>query len=362
MARDIPTCLTLLALALTGAGVEAQPLADRLDEVAKEADLSGSIIVTRAGETVLSAGYGMANLELGVPNAPGTKFRIGSITKQFTSMAIMILQDRGRLRVQDRVGDHLQSVPESWQALTLHQLLTHTSGIMHSWALPGFAETMAVPTTLDETLERFFEQPLVFAPGTDYRYSGVGYFLLAKVVEEVSGQPYEAFLDAEIFTPSGMRDSGADVPGPLLRDRASGYVRSEDGTIENASDIFLAILTGGGNLYSTAEDLARWDVALSSHSFVSEAAYAALYRPERESYGYGWRIGQLRGHRTLAHGGGLPGFNAFILRIPTEEICVVVLTNQTPGQEIDGERLAKAAPVARALANTVLDESSSSRD
>jgi len=356
------TRLALLALVASGAHVEAQSLADRLDEVAKVADLSGSVIVTRDGETVLSAGYGMANLEQGVPNAPSTKFRIGSITKQFTSMAIMILQDRGRLRVEDRVGAHLESVPETWQLLTLHQLLTHTSGIMHSWALPGFAETMAVPTTLDETLERFFEQPLVFAPGTDYRYSGVAYFLLAKIVEEVSGQTYEAFLDTEIFTPTGMRDSGADVPGPILLNRASGYVRSLDGTIENAPDIFLAILTGGGNLFSTTEDLARWDVALSSHSFVSEAAYAALYRPERESYGYGWRIGELRGHRTLAHGGGLPGFNAFILRIPSEKICVVVLTNETPSQETDGERLPKAAPVARALANAVLDEASSSRD
>ncbi len=116
--------------------------------------------------------------------------------------------------------------------------------------------------------------------------------------------------------------------------------------MQNAPDIFLPILTGGGNLYSTVEDLARWDRALSTQSLVSKEAYAAMYRPEREAYGYGWRIGRLAGHETLAHGGGLPGFNAFILRIPAEEICVIVLTNLTPGQ---------AARVARALSTMVLN-------
>jgi len=345
MASRSWTVLILFVLGLSGSAAEAQSLADHLDRVVKDANLSGSVIVTIRGETVLSAGYGMANLELDVPNTPSTKFRIGSITKQFTSMAIMILQDRGLLRVEDRLGDHLEGIPEPWQGLTLHQLLTHTSGIMHSWALPGFAETMAVPTTVDATLERFFDQPLVFQPGTNYRYSGVGYFLLARVVEEVSGQTYEAFLNAEIFGPLGMHDSGADRPGPILSHRASGYVRNDDGTT-NAPDIFLPILTGGGNLYSTVEDLALWDRALSTHSFVSSDAYGAMYEPVRQSYGYGWRIGQLAGLETIAHGGGLPGFNAFILRIPTNEICVVVLTNLTPGQ---------AAPVARALATAVLD-------
>jgi len=205
---------------------------------------------------------------------------------------------------------------------------------------------MAVPTTLDATPERFFDQPLVFRPGTGFRYSGTGYFLLARIVEEGSGQPYEAFLEAEIFSPFGMRDSGVDLPGPILTNRASGYVKADDGTLSNAPDIFLSILTGGGNLYSTVGNLARWDRGLSAHSLISKEAYAALYRPERQSYGYRWRIGELGGHETLTHGGGLPGFNAFILRVPAAELCVVVLTNLTPGQ---------AAPVAQALAGAALD-------
>jgi CubicO group peptidase (beta-lactamase class C family) len=311
--------------------LHAQSLPDRLDTILEQADLGGSVIVTRGGATLLSAGYGMANREHAVPNTPETKFRIGSITKQFTAMAILILQDRGKIHVEDRVGDHLTTVPDTWQELTIHQLLTHTSGIMHSWALPGFAETMSVPTTLDETLKRFFDQPLVFEPGTGFQYSGVGYFLLAKIIEEVSGKRYEDFLNEEIFTPLNMLDTGADRPDVVLEGRASGYGRNEDGIVQNAPAIFMPLLTGGGNLYSTVEDLARWDRALSAHTLISEEAYAAMYRPERERYGYGWRVGELDGRRSISHSGGVPGFNAFILRLPDQDICVVVLTNLQPG-------------------------------
>jgi CubicO group peptidase (beta-lactamase class C family) len=338
----VPTLLSLLGLLAPTPPLQAQALPDRLHGILDDADLGGSVIVTLSGSTIFSAGYGMANREHGVSNTPQTKFRIGSITKQFTAMAILLLQDRGGLDVQDRVGDHLTEVPEIWRDLTLHQLLTHTSGIMHSWALPGFGETMALPTTLDATLERFFDEPLVFEPGSGFQYSGVGYFLLAKIIEVVSGQPYEEFLDDEIFSPLGMNDTGADRHEIVLDHRASGYQPAEDGTIQNAPAIFMPLLTGGGNLYSTVEDMARWDRALSEHALLSEAAYAAMYRPEREGYGYGWRIGELEGRRSLSHSGGVPGFNAFILRLPEDDICVVVLTNLQPGRAgVLGQTLAK---------------------
>lgn len=321
-------CLTLLAAAASAA---AQSEADQIARVMAESDISGSVIVTRAGETVFTAGYGMASLELEVPNVPGTKFSIGSITKQFTSMGILILQDRGSLGVGEVVGDYVEGLPESWHSLTIHQLLTHTSGIMHSWALPGFSETMAVPTTLDETLERFFDEPLLFEPGSDFAYSGVGYFLLAKVIEEVSGIPYSDFLAQEIFQPLGMADTGAGHPHELIQRRASGYQRSEDGTITNAPDIYLPILTGGGNLYSTVYDMALWDRALQEHRLLSGEGYEALYRVERRNYAYGWRVRELNGRRTLSHSGGVPGFAALNFRVPSEELDIVLLTNLTPG-------------------------------
>lgn len=310
----------------------AQSQSDRLARVIAEADISGSVIVTRAGETVFAAGYGLANYELGIPNATDTKFRIGSVTKQFTSMGILILQERDLLDVADQVGTHVTGIPESWSSITIHQLLTHTSGIMHSWALPVFAESMAVPTTLNETLERFFDQPLRFEPGTDFTYSGVGYFLLAKIIEDVSGKSYSEFLDQEIFGPLGMENTGADDPREVIPNRASGYERSEDGAITNAPTIFMPILTGGGNLYSTVEDMALWDRALAEHRLLSEQSYEALYRVERQDYGYGWRIQSMDSRHTLHHTGGVPGFRALNFRMPSEELDIVVLTNLGPVQ------------------------------
>jgi CubicO group peptidase (beta-lactamase class C family) len=316
---------------LTGFGpLAAQSPTDRLKRVLSDSAFSGSVIVTRDGATVFAAGYGMADRGRQLPNTPETIFRIGSVTKQFTAMAILILQDRGLLDVRDSVGRYVPGLPASWQGLTIHQLLTHTSGLMHSWALPGFTETMARPTTLDETLARFYDQPPLFQPGTDFAYSGLGYFLLAKLIERVSGQDYGTFLRTEIFEPLGMRNTGADHPGLPASGRALGYVRGDDGTISDAPEIFVPVLTGGGNLYSTIGDLATWDRALAGHQLVSERAYEAMYRPERQSYAYGWQIAQLQGHQVLQHSGGLPGFNAFNLRLPSDDIDVVVLSNVAP--------------------------------
>ena len=144
-----------------------------------------------------------------------------------------------------------------------------------------------------------------------------------------------------------MIDTGPDRPQVLLEGRAAGYVRAGDGAVENAPTLYVPILTGGGHLYSTVEDLSRWDQGLARHALLSAEAYSAMYRPEKQGYAYGWAVGQLEGRRAISHGGGVPGFNAYILRLPEDEICVVVLTNLTPGQ---------AGPVAEAVAVLLLDE------
>jgi CubicO group peptidase (beta-lactamase class C family) len=289
-------------------------------------DFSGSVAVTIDGEMLLVKGYGLANEELGIAATLRTKYRIGSMTKQFTSMAILILQEQGVLKVEDSLGTHLSDVPAHWAGVTLHQLLTHTSGIMHSWNLSGFAETMMIPATLDETLVRFHDQPLLFAPSTKFAYSGVGYFVLAKVIETVSGRSYEDFLRTEIFSPLGMDDTGADTPDVILKDRASGYML-EGGVLKNAPIIYVPILTGGGNLYSTVEDLSEWERALTARRLISPESYDAMYRPELANYAYGWGVVDRNGRREFRHGGGVPGFKAHILRTPDEHLCVIVLSN-----------------------------------
>jgi CubicO group peptidase (beta-lactamase class C family) len=322
----------------------SQQLDTHLTALHDRDEFDGFAMVTLGGEPVLAKGYGFANAERELVATPQTAFRIGSITKQFTAMAIMILQERGAVRVTDSVGDHLDDIPEHWQGLMVHQLLTHTSGLMHSWALPGFTETMAEPRTLDETLRRFYDQPLVFEPGNGDAYSGVGYFLLAQLIEELSGLEYEEFLRVEIFEPLGMNNTGADTPdvvpvdrmegmdrlGRLGRvDRATGYVR--DGGVQRiAPEIHMPILTGGGNLYSSAEDLTRWDQALGAGELISAESYEAMYLPERSNRAYGWLVTQSDGYRVIRHGGGVPGFTTHIYRVPEAALCVVVLGNVQP--------------------------------
>jgi len=171
---------------------------------------TGSVLVTRDGRDLLRRSCGFADVEHRIPNTPGTKFRLGSITKQFTAMVIMILQEQGKLNVQDTIGKHLSDVPTSWQSITIHQLLTHTSGLMHSWDLPGIQETMMVPSSLEQTLARFADRPLLSKPGERFYYSGLGYFVLAKIIQTVSGSPYGTVLQYHIFAPLGMNNTGED--------------------------------------------------------------------------------------------------------------------------------------------------------
>jgi len=334
-------CLALVCASAWGCGPAGpEDLAAELDaylaDLHTNSGFNGSVVVSVGDETLLAKGYGLADVELDVAVTPHTKFRIGSITKQFTAMGIMILQERGKLSVEDSLATHLSDIPAHWEGVTLHQLLTHTSGIMHSWNLPGFRETMATPATLDETLARFHDAPLLYEPGSDYAYSGVGYFILAKVIEVVSEQDYGEFLRAEIFSPAGMNDTGADRAEDILENRAGGYLR-EEGVLEDAPAIFMPILTGGGNLYSTAEDLVRWDRALRAGQFISPEGYEALYRPELDNYAYGWFVGEGYGYLVLRHGGGVPGFSTHIVRIPNAELCVVVLSNVQPPVPVPGQ-------------------------
>ncbi len=248
------------------------------------------------------------------------------MTKQFTAMGIMILQEQGKLAVEDPLFRHLADMPEIWRSITIHQLLTHTSGIMHSWALPGFAETMGEPRTVQETIDRFRDQPLLFEPGEEFSYSGVGYFLLASVIEEVTERSYEQFLRSHIFEPIEMHDTGADQPGLDSSGRALGYYQNRP-----SPPIHMPILTGGGNLFSTVEDMLRWDQALSQGRLLSTEGYQAMLRPERNDYAYGWFVRTVDGRTQLSHGGGVPGFTAYIVRYPAEGLCVVVLNSGSAG-------------------------------
>ena len=227
------------------------------DEHFKNAEnFSGNILVAVNGQPVFKKSYGFANLELGVNNTFETKFRIGSITKQFTSMGIMILQEQGNLNVNDKISLYLSDIPSLWEGITIQQLLTHTSGLIHTWEIEDFKETMMLHSSIEQIFDRYKVQPLLSKPGEKFHYSGVGYFMLATIIEKITKIPYEQFLKKEIFDKAGLNNTGCDNPQLILSNRASGYITDSAG-VYNSTYIYIPILTGAGNLYSTIDDLLK---------------------------------------------------------------------------------------------------------
>jgi len=291
---------------------------------------AGTVLLARQGKPIVASGYGLANAEWEIPNTPRTKFRLGSITKQFTSMVVMQLQEQGKLKVDDPICQHLTSCPDTWKAITIHHLLTHTSGIPSYTNSPSYVATMMVPKTLDQMVAGFRDLPLEFEPGAQYKYNNSGYFLLGVLVEKVTGQPYDRVLRDQIFTPLGMNDSGYDSTRRILPRRAAGYSR-QGGEIINAPFLDMVQPFSAGALYSTVEDLLKWDQALYTDRLLPAAARSAMFTPFKADYAYGWLVPtpspQTFGRRQVAHGGGINGFSTMIIRLPDENITSIVLSN-----------------------------------
>jgi CubicO group peptidase (beta-lactamase class C family) len=304
---------------------------------------SGAVLLARDGQPIVSRGYGMANVELDVPNTPQTVFRIGSVTKQFTGMAIVMLQERGKLSVNDPICKHLSDCPQAWQPITIKHLLTHTAGIPNYTEFPDFMKTAAAETTPAELTGRFRDKPLQFALGEKYAYSNSGYYLLGLIIERASGKPYADFLQENIFAPLGMKQTGYDSPVRIIRNRAAGYARTSDGLV-NAAPISMSTAYAAGALYSTVEDLLLWDQALYTEKLVSRKSLDEAFTPFRSNYGYGWSVGKRLDRQVIAHGGGIFGFSSYIARYPADRVTVVVLSN------VEG---APSGEIANALAAIV---------
>jgi CubicO group peptidase (beta-lactamase class C family) len=300
-----------------------------MDACVKIQRFSGSVLVSKNGDTLFKRGYGLANAEHQVPNTPETKFRLGSITKQFTAMAILILKEQGKLEIDDPVGKYLDDAPNAWDGVTIHHLLTHTSGVHSYTADRDYPKKMSYPETVKSMIARFKDKPLDFKPGEKFEYSNSGYFLLGAVIEKVSGMKYEAFLKSAVFDPLDMKDTGYDHPMTVLRGRASGYNLSGE-SLENAEYLDMAQPFAAGSLYSTVLDLARWDRALAAEKLISKDLYARMFKPEKSNYAYGWNVTTRSDRKEVGHGGGINGFATQILRYPEQKVCVVVLCNVLP--------------------------------
>lgn len=289
-------------------------------------NFTGSVLVARSGEVIFSQGCGMANYELDVPNTPQTIFRLASITKQFTALAIVQLQEQGLLNVRDTISKYIPDYPETGKIISIHHLLTHTSGIPSYTSFPDYLETMMLPSPAEKTIAKFKDLPLEFQPGEKFSYSNSGYTLLTYILEKVSGKSYETYLQERIFQPLGMQNSGYDRPNLIIKNRAAGYAPGSNG-LENAIYIDMSVPSGAGGLYSTVEDLYRWDRALYTEKLVSKSSLEQIFTADKNEYGYGWVVSNTFDRRLVWHNGGINGFSTTIMRFIDDGVCAIVLSN-----------------------------------
>lgn len=319
----------LLSLVLTLPALAFGQDPARLDEIVQSYvpdRFMGSVLVARGDELLLNKSYGSANLEWNIPNTPDTKFRLGSITKQFTAVAILLLEEEGKLKTSDLLSAHLPGTPEAWKDITIHHLLSHEAGLPNVTNLPWYAENMMKPFTAQATIDVFKDLPLDFAPGSEFRYSNSGFIVLGRLVELLSGQSYADFVRDRIFMPLGMTNSGYDSSTQVIANRASGYAPGPNGPV-NAGYVDMSVPHGAGALYSTTGDLLRWNQGLFGGALLSAESVAKMTTPNLGGYAYGVNVTTANGTKRVSHNGGIQGFNTSMTYYPDEKLLVVALGN-----------------------------------
>jgi len=286
---------------------------------------SGAVLIGFKGQIIFEKAYGLANYELQVPLTVRSKFRIGSLTKALTAAAILQLAEKGLLRLEDPIARFWPDYP-SGEKITLHHLLTHTSGIPNFTSLPEYQKFKLNPTTLSRTMELFQKLPLQFEPGSRFAYSNSNYILLTAVIEKVTGRSYADYMREKIFLPLNMLDTGYDDLNSIIKHRALGY-SLRDGDLINAPYIDMTVPAGAGGLLSTVEDLFAWDQALRSERLLTAASKQKMFTPFLGNYGYGWEIKPFQGKLVAQHSGGIEGFASFFGRWLDDDLCLILLSN-----------------------------------
>ena len=335
---------SVLLLVLCLRSAQADPVDDVVRAAMRAHHIPGvALAVLQHRRAIKTATYGLANLELNVPVRPNTVFEIGSVTKQFTAAGILLLQQRGKLSVQDPITKYLPTAPGAWTNITIRHLLTHTSGIKSYTGVTGFE--LSKRLTPAQFIQALAAAPLEFAPGDEWRYSNSGYNLLGFILENASGQSYWQFLRENIWRPLGMDATTDRNPNVIITNRAAGYEQTNHlhfNRDQDLTDVFAA-----GAMASTIGDLARWHAALDTGRLFTRESLAQMWTPERlnhgqsTGYGFGWHVQTFDGHRNFAHNGATSGFNASGQRFPDDELNVIVLTNT--GEMIAGPLAQKVA-------------------
>lgn len=286
----------------------------------------GAVLVARGDDILLDRGYGKADVEWGLDNAPDVKFRLGSLTKQFTATLVLLLQEDGKLKLADPVDKYLPGVPKSWSSITIAQLLGHVSGIADLTEDERFTVWRMSPHTLVEELAFIEAKPLQFEPGSKFEYSSSNYEVLGAIIEKASGRSYAEMLERRIFQPLGMKNTGLDEDELILGKRAQGY-QSGKGGLERARSESMTVPWAAGSIYSTTGDLLRWERGLFVGRLISPASLRLMTTPGKGDYGLGVEIGKRDGRTVIDHNGRIEGFDTYLAYEPEQRIAVVVLSN-----------------------------------
>lgn len=294
-------------------------------------DFNGCVLVAKNGTVLLNKGYGYRNAQNKIPHDPQSIFQIGSVTKQFTTAVILKLQEQKRLSIHDHLSKYFPKYPKG-DSITIEQLMLHTSGVYSYTEDRGFMDTaITISASREKMMSLFMNKPLEFSPGTNWKYSNSGYSLLGYIIEIVAGMPYEQVVHKLIFTPLKMNDSGFDFTHLAKKEKSTGYfVLNEKDTIPSPI-VDSSIAYSAGAIYSTTGDLYRWHNGLQKNVVLSAQQQEAAYTPVRNNYGYGWGIDSIEGKRMVSHGGGIHGFKSDYLRIPADDICIIILSNAYSG-------------------------------
>ena len=321
-----------IAILLAFAGLAR---ADKVDDFVQDAmrrhPIPGlALEILQNGAVVKRCGYGMADLEWQAAVTPETVFEIGSVSKQFTAAGILLLAQDGKLSVEDKLSKYLTSVPEAWDGITIHHLLTHTSGLPNYTTLDGFEYSRHL--TEAQFIRKIAAHPLLFAPGAKWSYCNTGFNLLGHVIQDVSGQPYWEFMRSRIFAPMGMTNTTSRDPRQVILHRARGYETNAAGQFVNRDSAITDVFSAGA-IVSTVDDIAKWSAALDSQQIVTASSEQQMWTPTKlgdgktRDYGFGWYLEPLRGHKNIGHSGTTDGFSASFQRFPGDRLVIIVLTN-----------------------------------
>ncbi len=289
---------------------------------------NGSILVAQDDDIIVSQGYGFANFEHEISNTSETKFRLASITKQFTATAALILQNQGKLELKEKISSYLPGSPVEWEKVTVHHLLNHTSGIPEHTDSLNWNTTGREKHSKQKIIDLFKNKPLNFQPGERFDYSNSGYILLGALIEKVSALSYEEFLNKNIFKPLGMNNTGYDHSQKILKQRASGYEINNDEIIHSGY-LDMSVPYASGALYSTVEDIFLWNQSFYSNKILPEDTLDKMITPNPlvANYGYGCIINQKHDCKVIGHAGGIHGFNTIYEHYLEEKLCIVILCN-----------------------------------